>query len=132
MKPLAFLLVTLICTPAGAKCLLASQKTMTEAQLFFGRDIPGGGEVGDDEWSKFVNDVIAREFPNGFTVSDADGAWRAAKTGGAVHERSKIVLIDGHATPQFARKLRHIADAYRTRFHQDAVGVVTREVCAAF
>ena len=132
MKPLAFLLAILACAPAGAKCLLASQKAMTEAQLFFGRDIPGGGEVSDDDWSKFASDVIAGEFPEGFTVSDAEGVWRDARTSGAVHEKSKIVLIDGHASPQFAKKLRHIADNYRARFHQDAVGVVTREVCAAF
>lgn len=132
MKPLVFLLALLTCTPAGGKCLLVSQKTMIEAQLFFGRDIPGGGQVSDDNWAKFVNEVIAVDFPSGFTVSDADGAWRDAKTGGAVHEKSKLVLIDGRATPEFARKLRHIAESYRTRFRQDAVGVVTREVCAAF
>jgi hypothetical protein len=132
LKSLAFLLTILVCTPVGAKCLLASQKPMTEAQFFFGRDIPGGGQVGDDDWSKFVGEVIAADFPNGFTVSDADGAWKDAKTGGAVHEKSKLVLIDGRATPDFAKKLRHIADTYKARFHQDAVGIVTRDVCAAF
>ena len=132
MKPLAFLLAFLACAPASAKCLLVSQKSMTEAQLFFGRDIPGGGQVSDDEWSKFASDVIAAEFPDGFTVSDAEGAWRDARTGGAVHEKSKIVLIDGRPTQAFARKLRHITESYRARFHQDAVGVVTREICAAF
>jgi hypothetical protein len=132
LKTLAFFLAFLACTSASAKCLLASQKAMTEAQLFFGRDIPGGGQVSDDDWSKFANDVVAADFPNGFTVTDADGAWRDAKTGGAVHERSKIVQIDGRATLDFARKVRHIAESYRARFHQDAVGIVTREVCAAF
>jgi len=132
LKALVFLLAFLACAPASAKCLLASQKTMTEAEMFFGRDIPGGGEVSDDDWSKFANDVIAAEFPGGFSVSDAQGAWRDAKTGGAVHERSKIVLVDGRASPDFAKKLRRIAESYRARFHQDSVGVITREVCAAF
>ena len=132
MKAAVLLLALIISTPAGAKCLLASQKPMTEAQLFFGRDIPGGGEVSDEDWSKFAGEVIAADFPDGFTVSDGDGAWRDAKTGSAVHEKSKIVLIDGRATPEFVRKLHHVAESYRTRFHQDAVGVVTRQVCAAF
>jgi len=132
LKTLAFLLALLACAPASAKCLLASQKAMTEAQLFFGRDIPGGGQVSDDAWAKFVSDVIAQDFPGGFSITDTEGAWRDARTGGAVHEKSKIVLIDGRATPDFARKVRHIAESYRTRFHQDAVGVVTRQVCAAF
>jgi len=132
LKALALLLAVLACAPADAKCLLASQKPMTEAQLFFGRDIPGGGAVSDDDWSKFVSDVVAVEFPGGFTVTDGDGAWRDAKTGAAVHEKSKIVLVDGRATPDFAKKLRHVAETYRTRFRQDSVGVVTRPVCAAF
>jgi hypothetical protein len=132
LKPLVILLALVMSAPAGAKCLLGSQRAATEAQLFFGRDIPGGGQVSDDDWLKFVNEVIAADFPNGFTVSDADGAWKDAKTGGAVHEKSKLVLVDGRSTPEFASKLRHIADTYKARFHQDAVGIVTREVCAVF
>ena len=126
------LFALLIATSAQAKCLLPPQKAMTEAQLLFGRDIAGGGTVSDADWSDFMATVVAQDFPDGFTVTDAEGAWRDAKTGGAVHENSKIVLIDGRATKEFAAKLKHVADSYRARFHQDAVGIVTREVCAAF
>ena len=132
MKALAVSLMLLVAAPAGAKCLLAKQKPMTEVQLLFGRDIPGGGTVGDDDWSKYVNEVIAEAFPDGFTVSDAEGAWRDAKTGAAVHEKSKIVFIEAGASPELAGRLERVADVYRRRFHQDAVGIVTREVCAAF
>jgi len=118
--------------PASAKCLLATQKPMVETQLLFGRDIPGGGTVSDQDWSAYVNEVVAVAFPDGFTVSDAQGTWRDAKTGAAVHEKSKIVFIEQPSSAELAGRLERVADVYRRRFHQDAVGIVTREVCAAF
>ena len=93
MRALAAALVLIVCAPAQAACLLSTQQEMTEAQLLFGRDIPGGGEVSDTDWSKFVDEVVAQAFPDGFTVSDAEGAWRDVKTGAAVHEKSKIVFV---------------------------------------
>ena len=136
MRRLAAALLVLACatgTPAvGAKCPLPRQTVMVEAQLFFGRDVAGRGPVSDDEWSDFTSSVIATEFPDGFTVTDGLGQWRDARSGGAVHEQSKIVLIVGRNGPRFATKLKKIAQSYRVRFHQDSVGVVTRDVCAAF
>jgi hypothetical protein len=132
VRAAAALALLLLAGPAQAACLLPAQKTMVEAQLIFGRDIPGGGTVGDADWSGFVNDVVAQAFPAGFTVSDAEGAWRDAKTGGAVREKSKLVIIDAPGDAALAGRLERVADIYRKRFHQDAVGIVTREVCAAF
>ena len=120
------------CASAQAACLLPTQKPMTEAQLLFGRDIPGGGHVSDADWLKFENEVLSVAFPDGFTVSDAQGAWRDAKTGAAVHEKSKVVFIEDAGGPELAGRLERVADVYRKRFRQDAVGIVTREVCAAF
>jgi hypothetical protein len=129
---LAVLALLVAAAPAGAKCLLSAQKPMTEIQLLFGRDIPGGGTVSDGDWSAYVGEVIAQAFPDGFTVSDAEGAWRDARTGAAVHEKSKVVFIEAPASPELAGRLERVADVYRRRFHQDAVGIVTRDVCAAF
>lgn len=117
---------------ARAACLLPAQKAMTEAELLFGRDIPGGGKVSDSDWSKFVDEVVAQAFPDGFTVGDAEGAWRDARTGAAVHEKSKVVFVEAKGSPELAGKLERVADVYKKRFRQDAVGIVTREVCAAF
>jgi len=122
----------LMCASAQAACLLPTQTAMTEAQLLFGRDIPGGGQVSDGDWSKFENEVLSLAFPDGFTVGEAQGAWRDARTGAAVHERTKVVFIEAAGSPELAGRLERVADVYRKRFHQDAVGIVTRDVCAAF
>jgi len=136
MRRFTFALMALVFVPdtlpAEAKCPLPRQHVMTEAQLFFGRDVTGRGPVSDNEWSDFTSSVIEKEFPDGFTVTDGLGQWRDAKSGDAVHEQSKIVLIVGRNGSRFAAKLRKIAETYGVRFHQDSVGVVTREVCAVF
>ncbi|HWA92442.1 MAG TPA: DUF3574 domain-containing protein [Rhizomicrobium sp.] len=131
MRALA-LLVLLAAAPAQAACLLPAQKAMVEAELMFGREIPGGGAVSDADWTKFVDEVLAEAFPGGFTVSDAEGAWRDAKTGAAVREKSKLVFVDGKGDAALAGRLERVADVYKRRFRQDAVGIVTREICAAF
>jgi hypothetical protein len=112
-------------------CLLPSQKPMVEAQLFFGRDIEGRALVSDTEWADFAATTIAKDFPDGFTTSDGVGQWRDP-SGAVVHEPSKIVLVTAEKSDAMASKLGDVIQAYRTRFHQQAVGVVTRPVCAAF
>jgi Protein of unknown function (DUF3574) len=104
---------------------------MWQAQLLFGRNIGGTLGVSDDDWRRFVDQVIAPRFPAGFTISDASGVWRGAN-GMPVHEPSKVLMVAAPAGPETRAQLDAIAAAYRTRFHQEAVGIVVRPVCAVF
>jgi len=126
------LALLLVASVAASPCPLASEKPMVEAQLFFGRDIAGRAPVSGTEWTDFVASVITRNFPDGFTVSDGDGEWRDPKSLKVVREQSKIVTIAVAPSPDFAKKLQGVADAYRARFHQQSVGVITHDVCASF
>jgi hypothetical protein len=117
---------------ASSACLLHSEHPMVEAQLFFGREIDNRGPVTEKEWSDFVSGVIANDFPDGFTVTNGEGAWLDPKSKAAVHEDSKIVLIAAKQSPNLAAKLAHVMDAYKTQFRQHSVGLITRQVCAAF
>jgi hypothetical protein len=114
------------------KCPLPSEKPMLEVQLFFGRDIPGGGRVSDADWANFAATVITPAFQDGFSVTDANGQWRDSESRKIVREPSEIVMIVAPESAALAPKIGRIADAYRARFHQQSVGVVTRPVCAAF
>ena len=124
---LAFLLAASV-----AACPLPSEQKMVEAELFFGRDIADSAPVTDAQWSDFEAGVIARNFPDGFTVTDGDGEWRDPKSLKVVHEPSKILLVAAKPSPALKEKLEAVIDAYKTRFHQQSVGVITREVCASF
>jgi hypothetical protein len=102
------------------------------AQLLFGRAIGTQGEVSEPEWQDFLGATVTTAFPDGLTVADTQGQWRDAATGALVRERSKAVtiLIDD---PAVARpRLDAIADAYKQRFKQDAVGIVIAPACVAF
>src|SRR4051812_34517028 len=45
-------------------------------RLFFGRGIPGGGEVSEAQWNAFVTEVIEPRFPEGFSIFRGAGHWR--------------------------------------------------------
>jgi hypothetical protein len=101
---------------------------MTQAELFFGRSLPSGGEVSEAEWQRFVDDEITPRFPDGLTIMDAQGQWK--DTSGIVRERAKhlLILLPGGDTG----KLDAVRAAYKSRFHQEAVLLVDSTVCASF
>lgn len=125
-------LITGMAASAPQQCPLPHQTPMLVTQLFFGRDIVGRAPLTDAEWTAFVSASLAKQFPDGFTVSDGEGEWLDAKTHRTVRERSKIVIVAAAPTRDLPRKIEAVIDAYRTRFHQDSVGVLTTTECGNF
>jgi hypothetical protein len=113
-------------------CPLPSQEPFTIVELFFGRDIPGRGQLTDAEWSNFAAKVITDQFPDGFTVLDGEGQWFDQRTGQLVHEPSKILISAADPQSNLATRIGAITAAYRSQFHQQSVGVVTSAGCGAF
>ena len=105
---------------------------MLVAELFFSRGIKGREPLSDAEWTEFAAQTITPNFPDGFTVFDGEGQWRNPKTGYIASDRTKIVLVAVKREPDLARRLAAVIDAYRTKFHQQSVGLITRDSCAAF
>ena len=105
---------------------------MLVAELFFGRDVKGRGPVSDTEWAKFAADAITPNFPDGFTVFDGYGQWRDPTTGTIAHDPTKILLVAAKRGPDLADRLNAVMDAYKSRVHQQSVGIITRDSCAAF
>jgi hypothetical protein len=116
----------------SARCPLPYQTPMLVTQFFFGRDIKGRAPLTDGEWNAFVADTVARNFPDGFTVSDGEGEWRDPKTHRAVRERSKIVTVAAAEAPGLAQRIESVMDSYRARFRQTSVGVRTSTQCGGF
>ena len=86
----------------------------------------------ETEWSDFAAKVIAQQFPDGFTVIDADGQWLDQASNRIVHEPSKILIAAADPESDLKSRIGAVVEAYRTRFHQRSVGVVTSTDCAAF
>ena len=105
---------------------------MLVAELFFGRTIPGRGPSTDAEWRAFAAEIVTPNFPDGFTVFDGEGQWQNPATRQITRQRTKVLLVGARRTPDLGPRLSAVIDAYKTRFHQQSVGVITRDSCAAF
>jgi hypothetical protein len=105
---------------------------MVVAELFFGRFIPGRAPLSEAEWLAFAADTITPNFPDGFTAYNGEGQWRNPETGVIAREPTTILLIAAPPGPDLARRLSSVIEAYKARFRQQSVGIITRESCAAF
>lgn len=120
------------CAWSRSACLLDSQQPMTVTELFFGRDIPGRAPLTDREWSDFAASVVSKEFPDGFTVTDADGEWRDPSTQAVTRERTKILIVAAANLPELAARISRVRNAYLRLYRQTSVGVLTYVACGAF
>jgi hypothetical protein len=105
---------------------------MVVAELFFGRGSPGRATLSETEWAEFTAETVAPNFRDGFTIFDGEGRWRNPQTGHVTAELSKILLVAAKREPDLAQRLSAVIEAYKKRYHQQTVGIVTRDSCAAF
>ena len=105
---------------------------MLVAELFFGRGIKGRKPLSDAEWAEFAAQTITPNVPEGFTVFDGEGQWRNPQTGLIARDRTKVLLVAAKREPDLTQRLSAVIEAYKAQFHQQSVGVITRDVCAAF
>jgi hypothetical protein len=120
-------------TVPPSACLLPAQKPMLVAELFFGRNIPGRAPVSEAEWADFVAQVITPNFPDGFTVFDgALGQSRDPQSGAIIREPPKILLAAAYPRPDLKDRIAATIEAYRARYPQKSVGLLTRWECGAF
>jgi hypothetical protein len=107
------------------------QEAHRTAQLFFGRNIGGKPGVSETEFQKFIDEQITPKFPDGLTVIDGGGQWRGDENR-LIRESSKVVMIVLPTTRDVGGRLEAVRDAYKARFHQDSVLLVTQAACVSF
>ena len=90
-------------------------------ELFFGMDKPTGGVVSEDEWQRFVADIVTPRFPEGFTIDDALGQYLDGKI--LVREKSKqlILIYPRKYKTASSRRIEEIRAAYIKAFDQKSV-----------
>jgi hypothetical protein len=104
-----------------------AQKAWVVADLLFGRN-----RVSEARWSRFLATEVTPRFPDGFTVLDARGQWRAPGGSKISKERSKVVMIAMPPAADNEARLQAIIEAYKTRFKQQSVGLIVRPACVSF
>lgn len=105
----------------------------SEARLYFGLERGhGGGPITEAEWQAFLDEVVTPRFPDGLTVLDAYGQWRAGEGAPIARERSKVLVVVLDSLRARLPDLRAVAGSYKARFRQQSVLLTAKPVCAAF
>jgi hypothetical protein len=112
-------------------CASPALAPQTLDRLYVGRARPDGGEVSDDEFRRFLADVVTPRFPQGLTVVHASGQWRS-NDGRIVAERSAILHLVHAGTPAERQHVADIVADYKHRFRQEAVLRVSQPACVSF
>lgn len=117
----------------GVEACAAGTMPATVAEAYFGRSSGGRDVVDEAAWARFLDEVVTPAFPDGLTVLDAAGQWRN-REGRIGRERSKVLVValPGGTPDQAVARLAPVTAAYRARFAQESVMVVTRSACVGF
>lgn len=131
----ALLLLLLLGGPAlaqGEPCPFVGQTPRLVVRLYLGGSMQGRGTISRRAWERFVADTVTPALPRGFTVYDAYGQWMDPATRVIGREATEVIEVAEADTPEFRARVAGIADAYRRRFEQHTVGLVSELACAAF
>jgi len=109
----------------------AGQEAHRTAQLFFGRNIAGAPGVSEADFRKFVDEVLTPRFPDGLTVLDGGGQWRGEENR-MIREASKVVMIVLPKGRDVSGRLEAVRNAYKSRFHQESVLLITQSACVSY
>jgi hypothetical protein len=125
---LAGLSLAACASEAPIHCAAFAQKPT--AEIVFGRVSPGARGVSEVEFARFMRQEVDPRFPDGLTVVDAQGRW-TPPAGSAIHDPSKVVTIVLRGTGDERAKLEAVRTAYKRRFHQNAVLMLTNSGCVS-
>jgi Protein of unknown function (DUF3574) len=115
--------------PARGTCG-ASAKVLTRTTMYFGLNRPAG-TISEKEWQGFLRDKVTPRFPDGLTVWEANGQWRAA-SGKISREKAKVLLLVHDGSAGVREAIQAIIAEYKQGFQQESVLWETASVCAAF
>jgi hypothetical protein len=123
-------------TPQATRTAEASpcpkgQSRANTVELVFGRNDGDRLAVTDADWRRFIDEVVTPRFPDGLSVMDVQGQWRAPG-GILVREPSKIVYLVLDGGPDDPAKIANIRESYKQRFNQKSVLLVSQKACVSF
>ena len=100
--------------------------------LYFGRSIPNRAPLTESEWQSFQTQSITPNLPDGYTILDGTGAWRAPDSRTTITETTKILIAAEPDTQASLAAIERVRAAYKSAFRQQSVGMTSQPGCAAF
>ncbi|KQY95789.1 hypothetical protein ASD21_04570 [Caulobacter sp. Root1455] len=119
------------CASLATATCPAGQNPGRAVELLFGRKIGDQVGVSEVDFARFVDEELTPRFPDGLTVLDAAGQWRS-NAGPILREPSKVVILALPGRAGGEDRLDAVRAAYRQRFSQEAVLVITQPACLGF
>lgn len=116
----------------GPVCTALHARPDVRISLLFGLRRPHGGRITKREWNAFLRDTVTPRFPAGLSVLQVEGQWQDRESGRIGREPGRVVWIVTPPAPDLPARIDAIRQTYRTRFQQQAVGVVITAGCDAF
>ena len=124
------------CVPPPGKtqsrCTAALGPPVLVFNLFFGRNVPGLGNVTDKEWRAFLDQEVTPNLPHGYTVFDAQGAWMNPVNDKTLREPTRVLMVALPDVPESAAAVTRVRNAYQVRFRQGLVGMAVYPACGSF
>ena len=118
-------------SPRAAALCPNGQSRADTVEMVFGRNDGERLAVSEDDWRRFIDEEVTPRFPDGLSVMDVQGQWRAPG-GMLVREPSKIIYLVLDGGPDDPAKIAHIRESYKQRFHQKSVLLVSQMACVSF
>lgn len=136
MPPACRFLVVLVagalasCATTSRRGCGADEESLVTTTLYFGT-AKAVGVVSHEEWLAFLAEVVTPRFPQGLTVTDASGQWRAAN-GEIVREASHALTLVHPDDDASDRAIDEIVARYKSGFEQEAVLRTHSPSCVSF
>lgn len=129
------ILFTLLLLLANLGCSVAQDKIETPAfvatHIYFGRNIPAGGEISEEQLASFLETVVTPAFPLGLTAYDAYGQMQTSE-GKIVRQKTKVLLLVHDNSKTNVDAIHKITAAFRSKFGNPQVMVITAAVTPEF
>ncbi len=104
------------------------QDAVRTAQLFFGKSAGGQPQVADADFRRYVDEELTPRFPDGLTVMDGGGQWQG-DANKMIRESAKVVLIVLPKGHDAGGRIADARAAYKRRFHEDTLMLLTQPSC---
>ena len=102
---------------AGPVSAAGKRVAAVQSTLYFGLSTPNGKGISEQQWTRFLAEVVTPRFPDGLTVFTAYGQG-ATNPSHPTGETTKVLLIVHPDTRAAIGRVDKIAGEFRRRFGQ--------------
>lgn len=98
--------------------------------LYFGMNTPEG-EISDEEWTTFIDEIVTVQFPEGMTVYDSYGQWKTPEAN-IIREPGKVLVHLFELNTDKSAEIESVISAFKEQFDAQSVIHEQNKTCISF